>query len=159
VRRLGAVPLLATHLVDIALPGDILATVSTCGKAIARRSVGTQIEVPQKHTAVQVSGCRECLSLALVPEDSRDNSCVRCDQVVDLSLVAELKEEVERLRNVRESEREIDWWSCTLPSLRPRQQEAAPQEAEDPLPSFHQAERGDLRDKGEWKQVPTQVGR
>jgi len=59
----------------------------------------------------------------LVLEDSRDNRCVRCDQVNDLlSLVAVMKEEVERLRNIRECEREIDWWSCTLPSLRPRQQ-------------------------------------
>jgi len=72
--------------------------------------------------AVQVSGCRERLSLALISEDSRDNGCVRCNQVNDLlSLVAELKEEVERLRNIRECEREIDWWSRTLPSLRPRQ--------------------------------------
>jgi len=42
--------------------------------------------------AVQVSGCRECLSLAPIPEDGRDNCCVRCDQVNDLlSLVSELK--------------------------------------------------------------------
>jgi len=122
--------------------------------------VGTQTEVPHKHTAVQVSGCRECLSLALVPEDSRDNGCVQCDQVNDLlSLVAELKDEVERLRSIWECEREINWWSRTLPSLRPRQQEAAPREAENPLPSCHQAEGGDLRDRGEWKRVPAQGGK
>jgi len=101
--------------------------VTTRGKAVARRSVGTQIEAPRKNVGVQVSGCRECLSLALVPEDSRDNCCVRCEQVNDLlGLVAELKEEVERLRSIRECDSEIDWWSRTLPSLRPRQQEAAP---------------------------------
>ena len=84
--------------------------VSTRGKAVLRRSVRTQMEALHKDTAVQVSGCRECLSLALVPEDSRDNCCVRCDQVNDiLSLVAELKEEVERLRSIQECEREIDW--------------------------------------------------
>jgi len=55
---------------------------------------------------------------------------------------------MERLRNIREHERELDWWSRTLPSLRPRQQEVASQEAEDPLPSCHQAEKGDLRDRG-----------
>jgi len=72
--------------------------------------MGTHTEAPRKDTGVQVSGCRECLSLALVPEDSRDNCCVRCDQVNDiLSLVAELKEEVERLRSIQECEREIDW--------------------------------------------------
>ena len=85
--------------------------VSTRGKAVARRSVGTQTEVPHKHTGVQVSGCKECLSLALVPEDSRDSSRVGCEQVNDLlSVVAELKDEVERLRNIRECEREIKWW-------------------------------------------------
>jgi len=123
--------------------------VTTHGKALARRSVGTQTEAPRKDTAVQVSGCRECLSLALVPEDSRDNGCVLCEQVNDLlSLVAELKKEVERLRIIQECEREIDWWGNTLPSLRPRQQEAAPREAKNPLPSCHRAERGDLRDGG-----------
>ena len=91
--------------------------VTTRGKAVTRRSVGTQTEAARKHTGVQVSGYRECLSLALVPEDSRDNSCVRCDQVKDLlSLVADLKEEVERLRSIRECESEISWWSRTLPS-------------------------------------------
>jgi len=71
-------------------------------------------------------------------EDSRDNSCVQCEQVNDLlSLVAELKEELERLRSIQECEREIDWWSCSLPSLTPMQQKVAPRKAEDPLPSCH----------------------
>jgi len=152
-------PLLATQVVGIALPGDILAVVVTRGKAVDRRSVGTQTEAPRKNLGVQVSGCRECLSLALVPEDSRDNCCVRCEQVNDLlSLVAELKEEVERLRSIRERERETDLWSRTLPSLRQWQQEAAPQKAENPQPSCHRAERGRLRDGGEWKRVPARGG-
>jgi len=73
--------------------------------------------------------------------------------------VAELKEEVERLRSIRECEREIDWWSCTLPSLRQKQQEAAPRKAENPLPSCHRAERGYLRVGGEWKRVPARGGK
>jgi len=73
--------------------------------------------------------------------------------------VAELKEEVERLRNIRECEGETYWWSRSLPSLRPRQQQAAPQEAEDPLPSCHHEEREDLRDSGEWKRVPARGGK
>jgi len=75
--------------------------------------------------------------------------------------VAELKEEVKRLRSIREHERgrRCERWSCTLRFLRPRQQEAAPQEAEDPLPSCHQAQRGDLKDRGEWKRVPARGGR
>jgi len=73
--------------------GD-LHMVSTHGKPIVR-SVATLTEVPHKQRAVQVSGCTECLSLALVPDGSRDNSCVQCDQVNDLlSLVGELKEEL-----------------------------------------------------------------
>jgi len=71
------------------------------------------------------------------------------DQVNDLlSLVTELKEDVERLRSLRECEREIYWWSHTLPSLRPRQQMETSQETEDPLLSCHQAEGEDLRDGG-----------
>ena len=62
--------------------------------------------------AVQVSGCRECQSLLLPREDGKDATCVRCKQVDELlSLVVELREEVERLRTIRECEWEIDCWS------------------------------------------------
>jgi len=44
-------------------------------------------------------------------------------------------------------------------ALRPRQQEAAPREAEDTSPSSHRAERGDVRDRGEWKWVPARGGK
>lgn len=58
----------------------------------------------------------------IISDDSRDNTYVLCDQVDDLlNLVAELKEEVERLKSIKECEREIDWWSHTLPSLREMQ--------------------------------------
>ena len=54
---------------------------------------------PRKDAAVQAPGCREGLSLVLVPEDSAQDTCVWCEQVDDLLCpVAELKEEVERLR-------------------------------------------------------------
>lgn len=46
----------------------------------------------------------------LVLYSRRDESCVRCDQVDDLlSLVVELREEVERLRSIRDFKEEIDW--------------------------------------------------
>ena len=45
-------PLLATQVVGIAYPGDILAMVTTRGKALARRCVGTQTEAP-----TQERGC------------------------------------------------------------------------------------------------------
>ena len=54
--------------------------------------------------AAQDSGCKECLALALLQEGSRDTICGLCEQVDDLlSLVVELKEEVERLRSI---------WGC-----------------------------------------------
>jgi len=79
-RQTGRVqfPLLATQVMGFTHPGDIQSMVTTRGKVVVRRSVGTQMEAPRKDTGIQVSGCRECLSL---------------DQVNDLlSLVAELKE-------------------------------------------------------------------
>ena len=60
------------------------------------QTVVTQTETLPKNVAVQVSGCWECLSLVLPGEGGRNSSCVRCQQVGDLlSMVAELKEEVE----------------------------------------------------------------
>jgi len=86
-------------------------------KAVTRQNVVTHSELPHKQAAVQFSGYKECLSLSLVLEGSRQYVCVRCDRVDDLlTLVAELKEEGERLRSIRECEWEIDWWSHALPS-------------------------------------------
>lgn len=68
------------------------------------------MELPQKHGAVQVSGCRKCQSLTLLLEGSRETDCVSCDHVDNLfSLVAELEEEGERLGSVGGSEEEISW--------------------------------------------------
>ncbi|KFP06528.1 hypothetical protein N300_02212, partial [Calypte anna] len=105
--------------------------------------------------AVQVSGCEECLSLVLALADSENKVCVRCEQVNDLlSMVAELKEEVERLRSIRESEKEIDWWSHTLSTTIEIQQETVK-----PCPSSYQAADADQVDRGEWKQVPHRKGK
>lgn len=58
-------------------------------KVVVKKSVETQTEAPHKHTTAQVSGCRECQSLALAVQGDKDNTCVRCDQMNDLhSLVA-----------------------------------------------------------------------
>jgi len=58
---------------------------------------------PHKHVSIQAAGCRESQTLALAMEGSEDNICVSCEQVSDLlSLVAELKDEVERMRSIRE---------------------------------------------------------
>ena len=76
--------------------------------------MAAQTELPCEGAAARVSGRGECLSLSLMTEGSGDASCVRCDQVGDLlSLVVGLTEAVERLRSIRECEREIDWWAHT----------------------------------------------
>ncbi|KAK4808505.1 hypothetical protein QYF61_005822 [Mycteria americana] len=49
--------------------------------ALTRMDVATQTELPRKHAAVQVSGCRACQSLSLLTDGSQEDSCVRCDQV------------------------------------------------------------------------------
>ena len=86
--------------------------VSTRQRASTRKTVATQTEGLPRNVAMQVSGCRECQSLLLPREDRKDATCVRCKQVDELlSLVVELREEVERLRSIRECEWEIDWWS------------------------------------------------
>ena len=86
------------------------------------------------HAAVQVSGCGECLALSLLQEGSWDTTCVRCEQVEDLlSLVVELKEEVERLRSIWDCGKRIDRWSCARLSLQEGCGENAPQAVGDDL--------------------------
>ena len=72
--------------------------VTTQRRAAAKKNMETQTESMNVHALVQVSGCGECLALSLLQEGSRDTTCVWwCEQVDDLlSLVVELKEEVER---------------------------------------------------------------
>lgn len=84
----------------------------------------TQTELPEKHTSVQVSGCRECLSLLSLLEDSGNDACLWCEQAEDL------KENVEGLGSIRECEGKIDQWSCTLPSRRETHCMEAQQESE-----------------------------
>ncbi|GAB0209336.1 hypothetical protein GRJ2_003399300 [Grus japonensis] len=118
--------------------------------------VATQTELPQKHAATQVSGCRECQSLSLGMDGSSENGHVRCDQVDDLlSLVAELREEVERLRSIREAEKEIDWCSQALPSLRQKQGQTPDktQDQGDPVSFPCQDEGSSLKERSEWRQI------
>ena len=82
----------------------------------------TQTEVPKQDVSVQVSGCSECQSLAFAVLGEGDSTCVRRDQLNDLlSLVVDLKKEVERLKSITECERKIDWWCQSLRALRSRQ--------------------------------------
>lgn len=83
--------------------------VSTWQKFLTRKNVVTQIECLPKNVVVHISGCSECLSLLLVVKGSRAFNCMMCEQVDNLlTVVVKLKEEVKRLRSIRECEREID---------------------------------------------------
>lgn len=111
------------------------AMVATWTKAAGKRNVMTQIVVAHRQVGVQGPDCRKC-NLSLAMANCRDYIYVLCKQVNDLlSLVTELNEEAERLRSIREYEREIDWWSQTLPFL---QQSQPAQNAKDAkgFPSF-----------------------
>ncbi|PKU33259.1 death-associated protein 1 [Limosa lapponica baueri] len=131
--------------------------VSARPAAALKGNKATQTDLLQRRAAVQVRGCTECPSL--LQEDGKDSSCVRCEHDLT-SLVAELQEEVERLRSIWECEKEMGWWSHTLPSLGKKEQEEAAGEVEDPLPSCPQAEGGAVgEDEGERRQVPVQGSR
>ena len=88
-------------------------------KAVAKKNVATQTKVTKQHASTQVSDYSECQSLAFAVLGEGDSTCVRCDQVNDLlSLVVDLEEEVERLRSIKECEKEMGWWCQTLSASR-----------------------------------------
>ncbi|RMC22459.1 hypothetical protein DUI87_00773 [Hirundo rustica rustica] len=127
--------------------------VSTWLKTVVGISLCDQMGPSKKDASVQTHSCLECLSLSVASRGAVEKACLRCEQVSDLlSLVAELREEVERLRSIRESEIEIDWWSSALPSLR----EASDHESEDLHASRSQVIEGHLINEEEWKWVPAQ---
>ncbi|PKU28685.1 dtw domain-containing protein 2 [Limosa lapponica baueri] len=65
-----------------------LAMVSTQQKAafsvLARADVAIQTDLPWKHAATQVSGCRECFNLSWLMDGSGDDSCVRYDALEEV---------------------------------------------------------------------------
>ena len=68
---------------------------------------------------------------------------MRCDQLDDLlSLVVELKEEVERLRSITECEREIGWWSNSLAPLKQQEQMEAQERQVIPHPLVTRQKEG-----------------
>lgn len=106
---------------------------------MAKKNVETQTEVQKQDASAQVSGCSECQSLTFAALGEGDSTCVRCDQLNDLlSQVADLKQEVERLRSIKECEREIDWWWQTQSAPRPWHLAEAPHGASHPLPPCKQ---------------------
>ena len=106
--------------------------VSTGHRACPKKTVATQTVDLPRNVMVQDSGCRECLNLLLLREDGSNATCVRCEQVDELlSLMVELRQDMERLRAIRECEQETDWWSD---SLTERCRDCTPQTVVDPLP-------------------------
>jgi len=75
-----------------------------------------------------------------------------------LCLMAELREEVDRLRSIRKAEQEISWWSHAL-ITQESTQEPPVKKAWDQralVTSPHQAERREARENSEWKRVRNQ---
>ena len=108
----------------------------------------TQTDGLSRNVAVQVSCCRECLSLLLPGEGSRDSTSVRCEQVDELlSLVVEHKKQVQRLRTIRKCEWETDWQSDSLACRREGCQRDTSRRVVVPLPCHSQT---DLTDES-WK--------
>jgi len=147
-------------------------------KADGKICVATQTEVPSWDASTQVTGCVDCWSLAFAVPDDGGHTCIRCDQLNDLlSLVIDLKEEVERLRTIKDCEREIDRWCQSLSASRSWHTAEALHGACQPLPPCKQVvERNqpadgaavsslsspppssNLREEEEWKQVPARQG-
>ena len=75
--------------------------------------------------------------------------------------MAELRGEVDTLRSIKESEREIDWCRHALTSLKP-EQEQPPEKGcgqRERVSSPHQEVGRDLKGSSEWKQVLRQGSR
>ena len=91
-----------------------------------------------------------CQAPMPVQAGSSEHTCGRCTQVEKiLCLVTELREEVSRLRSIRESEREMDYWNHTLHSLRQAQWVGSMHDTKDSLSSLHLDENGDSGDRGQ----------
>lgn len=117
-------------------------------KAMSATDGASQAELRREHAATQVSGCRVCPAPMPGLKGSSEHTCGRCASGEELlSLVVELREEVSRLRIVRESEEETDYWNCTLLSLGQACQADRTHDTENLLSSLP-AGGGDLRDRG-----------
>lgn len=96
---------------------------------------------PARDLEVQASGCSECLPLLW--EGIREIACSQGEGL--LTIVADLKEEVERLMSIMESMKEIAWWSNSLLCQREEHWGNAPQRPVEPPPC--QAEGEDQKDR------------
>lgn len=110
-----------------------MSTVSPVGSWSTRIDAAVQTEIPLEHENTQVLSYRVCLSILSVSDCSSKHSCERSAQGEEtLSLESALWEEVDRLRIIRELEKEMNWWNCTLLSLRQICQPVTVQESRNP---------------------------
>ena len=87
-------------------------------------------------------------------EDDSKHTCGRYTQVDELlCLAAELWEEAGRLRSISPYKKEIDKWSCVLPSLVHTSQLRVATTEVGPVSVLCQDEGSIMRDKEEWKEV------
>jgi len=72
--------------------------------------------------------------------------------------VAELREEVDRLRSIREAEQEINWWSHALTTQESTQEQPVKKAWDQRalVTSPHRAEGRDAKENSEWKRVRNQ---
>lgn len=109
-------------------------------------------ELLREYEAIQVSGCKMCLSCPLVSDGRSKYTFEKCPQVeVLLSLVTELLKEVGKLRNIIKSEvkKGIDCWDAILLCLRQTCQPSTAQETSNPLSSHYKTEsRKLMRQRG-----------
>lgn len=75
--------------------------VVTWPKGISKRTVSTRTEITHKHASVQAPGCGECQGLSLVIVRLQELHLCSVTRFTTLSVVDELKEEIERLWTVR----------------------------------------------------------
>ncbi|XP_035170396.1 uncharacterized protein LOC118159969 [Oxyura jamaicensis] len=85
-----------------------MSSASPVASALTGSGAATQTELPRKHSHPGLKLQCVCPSFLSVSEGSREYNCWRCGQAEkQLSLMAELSEEVGRLRSIRQSEKEI----------------------------------------------------
>lgn len=135
-------------------------TVASMSSTTTRSDAASQTELLWEHATTQTSGCRVCPTLTPVSDGNDGHTCRRCAQVEDLlQLVMELREEVSRLRSIRECEREIDSWSRILHPMTETQQADKTPATESSISSLTSTEGGNLEDRGQWQEVPARRNR
>jgi len=128
--------------------------------APGRTNAATQRELPFKHATTQASSCGVYEGIFLEEKSDCNQTCEKCDQTDELlCLVAELQDEVSRLKSIQEPEREIDQWSHTLLSMMHRSQLSMTTTEAGPGSALCQGNGSVTGNKKWWKKVTAQSGK